>query len=66
MEGCLQVDSARTAAFANWLVGMIAFVQAMTPVPFVQSILQTTSLSSLQCKMLIAGALLASIWIEVL
>jgi len=51
---------------AGWLVGMIIFVLAMTFIPFVQGVLQTTALSSVQWAMVIAGALLASIWIEVL
>jgi Ca2+-transporting ATPase len=51
---------------AGWLVGMIAFVLAMTLNPFAQSVLQTTGLSTVQWGMVIAGALLASMWIEVL
>jgi Ca2+-transporting ATPase len=91
------VDSARTAAFATWLLGhivlamnlkqettpllkqgllsnrfaigwllgMIALVLAMTLVPAVQSILGTTGLSAAQWIMVVGGALLASMWIEV-
>jgi Ca2+-transporting ATPase len=49
---------------AGWLVGMILFVLAMTMVPFVQSVLQTTGLSTVQWEMVIVGALLASMWME--
>jgi len=49
---------------AGWMVGMIVFVLAMTFVPFVQTVLQTTGLSGLQWTMIIAGALLASMWME--
>jgi magnesium-transporting ATPase (P-type) len=49
---------------AGWLTGMIAFVLAMTFVPFMQNVLQTTSLNSIQWVMVVAGALLASMWIE--
>jgi magnesium-transporting ATPase (P-type) len=48
----------------GWLIGMIALVLAMTVVPFVQGVLQTTSLSGLQWIMVIAGAVLASMWME--
>ena len=43
---------------------MIAFVLAMTFIPFVQRILQTTSLSGVQWLLVIAGALLASMRLE--
>jgi P-type Ca2+ transporter type 2C len=91
------LDSARTAAFATWLLGhivlamilkqektpllkqglfsnrfaigwlfgMIAFVFAMTLIPFVQAIVKTTNLSALQWGMVVGGALIASIWIEI-
>lgn len=49
---------------AGWLVGMMGFVLAMTLIPFAQSILQTTYLSPLQWGMVITGALLASMWLE--
>ncbi len=48
----------------GWLIGMIAFVLAMTLIPFVQSILDTTHLSTLQWGMVIIGALFASSWLE--
>jgi Ca2+-transporting ATPase len=51
---------------AGWLVGMIALVLAMTLIRFAQSVLQTTGLSPMQWGMVIAGALLAGIWIEIL
>ncbi len=48
-----------------WLLGMIAFVVAMTHWPFAQGVLGTTGLSGLQWGMVIGGALLASMWMEV-
>jgi Ca2+-transporting ATPase len=51
---------------AGWLVGMILFVLAMTFVPFVQSVLQTTGLSGIQWAMVLAGAVLASMWMELI
>ena len=50
---------------AGWLAGMIGLVLAMTLVPAVQSVLQTTPLSGVQWLMVVAGAILASGWIEV-
>jgi Ca2+-transporting ATPase len=50
---------------AGWLVGMIAFVLAMTLIPFAQSVLNTTGLSTIQWFLVVAGAILASTWIEV-
>ncbi len=49
----------------GWLLGMIAFVLAMTHWPFVQSILNTTALQPLQWVLVVAFALLASMWMEV-
>ncbi len=49
---------------AGWLAGMMLLVLAMTFIPFVQGVLQTTGLSGVQWVMVIAGALLASMWIE--
>lgn len=49
---------------AGWLVAMILFVLAMTFVPFVQGVLQTIGLSGIQWALVIAGALLASMWME--
>jgi P-type Ca2+ transporter type 2C len=91
------LDSARTAAFATWLlghivlamnlkqrrtpllkqgllsnrfavgwlVGMIALVLAMTLFEPVRSVLHTTALSGGQWLAVVAGALLASGWMEV-
>jgi Ca2+-transporting ATPase len=91
------VDSARTAAFATWLlghivlamnlkqrrtpllrqgllanrfalgwlVGMILLVLAMTLLEPVRSVLHTTALSGRQWLVVVAGALLASGWMEV-
>lgn len=50
---------------AGWLVGMILFVLAMTFVPFVQGVLQTTWLSGVQWAIVIIGALLASMGMEI-
>ena len=44
---------------------MVVFVLAMAFVPFVQSILETTTLSGLQWIAVVAGAVLASAWMEV-
>jgi len=49
---------------AGWLIGMITLVLAMTFVPFVQSVFQTTRIDGLQWVLVIAGALLASMWME--
>jgi Ca2+-transporting ATPase len=49
---------------AGWLAGMIGLVLAMTFVPVVQNVLQTTGLSGVQWLMVAAGALLASMWLE--
>jgi Ca2+-transporting ATPase len=49
---------------AAWLVGMIGLTLAMTFVPFVQNILQTTGLSITQWVLVVAVALLASMWME--
>jgi Ca2+-transporting ATPase len=49
---------------AGWLAGMILLVLAMTFVPFVQGVLQTTGLSGIQWVMVVSGALLASMWME--
>jgi hypothetical protein len=48
----------------GWLIGMIAFVLAITLVGFVQAILKTTSLSAVQWVSVVGGALLASGWME--
>lgn len=48
----------------GWLFGMIALVLAMTQVPFVQSIMQTTELAPTQWILVISGSLLASMWLE--
>ena len=48
-----------------WLVGMIGFVLAMTQWPFAQSLLGTTGLNNTQWAMVVVGALLASMWMEV-
>lgn len=50
---------------AGWLVGMIFFILAMTFVPFVQGVLQTTGLNGIQWAMVVMGALLASMWMEI-
>ena len=50
----------------GWLVGMVVFVLAMTFVPFVRSILETSTLSGLQWIAVVAGAVLASSWMAVL
>lgn len=50
---------------AGWLVGMVLFVLGMTFWPFMQNILGTTPLSGWQWVMVIAGALAASMWMEV-
>lgn len=49
---------------AGWLAGMVFLVLAMTFLSPVQSILHTTALSGLQWIMVVAGSLLASMWIE--
>jgi P-type Ca2+ transporter type 2C len=49
---------------AGWLLGMIVLVFAMTSIPFVQGVLQTTALDGFQWLMVITGALLAGMWIE--
>jgi Ca2+-transporting ATPase len=49
----------------GWLLGMILFVFAMTQWPFFQSILGTTGLSAVQWVMVVSGALLASMWMEI-
>lgn len=92
-----EIDNARTAAFATWLLGhivlafnvkqervslmerglfsnrvgigwlagMVVFVLAMVFVPFVSAVLETTPLSDLQWIAVVAGAVLASAWMEV-
>ncbi len=94
----LELEAARTAAFATWLLGhivlafnlkqrriplfkrgllgnrfavgwlagMIALVLAMTLVPWVRDVLNTTALTPAQWGLVVAGALLGSIWMEVL
>ena len=49
----------------GWLAGMIVFVLAMTFVPFVRAILETTPLSGLQWIAVVAGAVLASSWMQI-
>ena len=49
---------------AGWLVGMIALVLAMTLLEPVRSVLHTTALSGGQWLAVVAGALLASAWME--
>lgn len=53
----------RTAA--GWLAGMIALVVAMTFIPGVDNVLNTTPLSVAQWAMVVPGAIVASGWIEV-
>jgi Ca2+-transporting ATPase len=48
----------------GWLVGMVALVLAMTMLPWVQGVLDTTALSAAQWGLVGAGALLSSIWME--
>jgi len=50
---------------AGWLLGMIALVLAMTSVPIVRATLQTVALDLRQTALVIAGALAASLWIEI-
>jgi P-type Ca2+ transporter type 2C len=50
---------------AGWLAGMIALVLAMTLIPAVRTVLNTTPLTGAQWAMLVVGAVLASGWIEV-
>jgi Ca2+-transporting ATPase len=50
---------------AGWLVGMIALVLLMTQVPFVQEALQTTNLAGVQWLLVVLGALLGSVWLEI-
>ena len=50
---------------AGWLASMVALVLAMTLVPAVQSVMQTTPLSGTQWALVLAGAILASGWIEI-
>jgi P-type Ca2+ transporter type 2C len=49
---------------AGWLLGMIALVLAMTFLPPVQTVMQTTRLSGAQWAMVVVGAILASSWME--
>jgi P-type Ca2+ transporter type 2C len=51
---------------AGWLAGMIALVLLMTQVPFVQQVLQTTDLTGVQWLWVVLGALLGSMWLEIL
>ncbi|MHB1295495.1 MAG: cation-translocating P-type ATPase [Anaerolineae bacterium] len=51
---------------AAWLVGMVLLVLAMTHLPAVQSVLRTTALAPVQWALVVAGAVLASAWIEAL
>jgi P-type Ca2+ transporter type 2C len=48
----------------GWLLGMIALVLAMT-FTVIRSFLDTTALSGVQWAMVVAGAILASGWIEI-
>jgi P-type Ca2+ transporter type 2C len=50
----------------GWLAGMIGLVLAMTLVPAVRDVLNTTALSSSQWALVIGGALLGSMWMEAL
>ncbi len=50
---------------AGWLAGMIALVLAMTLIPAVGDVLDTTPLTAAQWAMVVGGAMLASGWIEV-
>jgi Ca2+-transporting ATPase len=50
---------------AGWLLGMVALVLVMTLAAPVRAVLKTTSLSGLQWLGVVAGALLASGWMEV-
>lgn len=50
---------------AGWLLGMILLVYMMTHVQSVYSVLSTTFLEPVQWSLVIAGAILASAWIEV-
>lgn len=50
---------------AGWLLGMIVFVLAMTFVPPVRTMLNTTPLSGIQWAMVMVGSILASSWLEV-
>jgi P-type Ca2+ transporter type 2C len=49
----------------GWLLGMIAFVLAMTQWPFARSVLDTTILTGLQWVLVVLGALAASMWMEI-
>jgi len=49
----------------GWLVGMVALVLAMTLIPGVQAVLDTTPLTAAQWALVIGGALLGSVWMEV-
>ncbi|MHB9031880.1 MAG: HAD-IC family P-type ATPase [Anaerolineae bacterium] len=49
----------------GWLLGMLALVLAMSLVPFVQQVLQTTGLSLTQWLLVAEGALLGGMWLEV-
>jgi len=49
---------------AGWLSGMVVLVVAMTSIPTVQAVLNTTALSGRQWLAVVAGAILASSWIE--
>jgi P-type Ca2+ transporter type 2C len=50
---------------AGWLLGMVALVLVMTLAAPVRAVLKTTPLSGLQWLGVVAGALLASGWMEV-
>ena len=61
----------RQGLFSNrfaigWLVGMILLVFAMTHWNFAQTVLGTSGLLPLQWTFVIAGSILASIWMEVI
>jgi Ca2+-transporting ATPase len=49
---------------AGWLTGMVVLVLAMTTIPAVQAVLNTTALSGPQWLAVVVGAILASSWIE--
>jgi P-type Ca2+ transporter type 2C len=50
----------------GWLAGMIALVLAMTLIPAVRDVMDTTALSAAQWGLVVGGALLGSMWMEVL
>lgn len=49
----------------GWLIGMIIFILAMTNIPAIQKILNTTNLTLIQWIIVTIGAIFASFWIEI-